>query len=490
MDKRENFQVTGMTCAACSATVERAVKAVPGVKGVSVNLLTGKMAVDCESATARESVVSAVQKAGYDVAGEGAPQKESAVDAARAEARGLTRRLIVSICLLLPLMYIAMGHMLGLPLPAALHGAGNEMTFALTQFFLTVGVVVVNRVFFKRGFQALLRLHPNMDSLIAIGAGASLLYGVVALYAIGAALGHGDAAGASAWSMDLYFESAAMILTLITLGKTLEARSKGRTSEALTKLMDLAPQVATVVRDGAEATIPVEQLRVGDIVAVRPGQSLPADGVVVSGEAAIDQSALTGESMPVDVRPGDAVSAATINRTGYITFRAEKVGEDTALSQVIRLVDEAASSKAPISRLADKISAVFVPAVMAIALLAFAYWLLAGESLSFALTMGVSVLVISCPCALGLATPVAIMTGTGRGASLGILFKSAEALERSRGINVAVLDKTGTVTEGVPRATDVLPAEGVPAERLLTIAASLEKPSEHPLAEAVLSYAR
>lgn len=491
---KQKYNVTGMTCSACSAAVEKSVRKVEGVSSVQVNLLTNSMSVDYDEAvTGSGDIIQAVKHAGYGADEQHAggktaePEKTSPVEDQMHEMK---LRLVVSFCFLIPLLYVAMGHMMGLPLPEWLHGTQNAVVFSFLQFLLTLPVVYVNRKYYQVGFKTLAHRSPNMDSLIAIGSSAALVYGVFAIFKIGYALGHGDSMTAEHYSMDLYFESAATILTLITLGKFLETRSKGKTSEALAKLMDLAPKTATVLRDGEEREIPVEQVVLDDIVVVRPGQSIPVDGVVTEGGSAVDQSALTGESIPVEKQPGDPVMAATINRTGFLKFRAQKVGENTTLAQIIALVEDANSTKAPIAKLADRISGVFVPVVIGIALLSAVVWLLAGQSFEFALSTAIAVLVISCPCALGLATPVAIMVGTGRGASNGILIKSAEALEIARSVKTVVLDKTGTITEGKPRVTDLLPTSGVTEAQLLQIAASLEQPSEHPLAGAIVEYAR
>jgi len=401
----------------------------------------------------------------------------------------MKRRLFLSALFTTPLFYISMGHMMNWPLPVWLLGMENAMTFAFTQFLLVLPVLAVNSKYFKVGFRTLFRGAPNMDSLIAIGSGAATIYGIYAIYKIGIGMGHGDMELVHAFMMDLYFESASMILTLITLGKTLEARAKGKTSDAIAKLMDLAPKTATVEREGKELQIPVEDVRLGEIVIVKAGESIPLDGVVLEGFSSVDESALTGESIPVEKHAGDKVIGATINKSGYIKMQATNVGDDTALAQIVRLVDEATSSKAPIAKLADKVSGVFVPIVIGIALVAAIVWLIAGYSLEFALSIGISVLVISCPCALGLATPTAIMVGTGKGASNGILIKSAEALENAHNTNTVVLDKTGTITQGTPVVTDILCGEGGSEDELLQIAASLEKLSEHPLAEAVVSEA-
>ena len=484
----QKFDVTGMSCAACSAAVERSVRRVPGVSDVNVNLLTGSMTVDYDgNATGSAEIIGAVEHAGYGAAVHGAAAAARPMDR---ELQSMKRRLTVSILFLIPILYLAMGHMAGAPLPGWLEGQANVLSFAFTQLLLTLPILYVNRKYYQVGFRTLLHGSPNMDSLIAIGSAAAVLYGIFAIFRIGYGLGHGMPELVMRYSMDLYFESAATILTLITVGKYLETRSKGKTSQALQKLMDLAPRTATVVRDGKEARVPVEQVAVDDIVAVRPGESVPVDGVIVEGGSSVDQSALTGESIPVEKQKGDEVIAATINRTGYFRFRASKVGNDTTLSQIIALVDEASSSKAPIARLADRVSGVFVPVVILIAVVAAAAWLIAGRPFEFALSIGIAVLVISCPCALGLATPVAIMVGTGKAAGNGILIKSAEALETAHTVKTVVLDKTGTITEGRPRVADILPAPGVEAKRLLAVAAAVEKPSEHPLAEAILRRAR
>ncbi|MEG2203666.1 MAG: heavy metal translocating P-type ATPase [Oscillospiraceae bacterium] len=486
----QQFDVTGMTCSACSSHVEAAVSKLPGVERAAVSLLSNRMTVDFdETILDAAAIVRAVEKAGYAAAlrGETAAAVRQA-NPADAQLASMKIRLLVSFAFLLPLMWVSMGHMLGLPLPHWLHGTPNALSFAFTQFLLTLPIVLVNAKYYRVGFRTLLHGAPNMDSLIAIGSSAALVYGIWAIYRIGWGLGHGDAALAEQFSMNLYFESAAMILALITLGKYLEARSKGRTGEAIARLIELRPATATVVRNGAELSIPVEQVVVGDLVSVRPGQSIPVDGILREGRSSIDESALTGESIPVEKNPGDRVIAATINKSGFFRFSATRVGNDTTLAQIIRLVEEAGSSKAPIAKLADRVAGVFVPVVMLLAALAAGFWLLMGESPSFALSIGIAVLVISCPCALGLATPVAIMVGTGRGAESGILIKSAESLETAHLIDTVVLDKTGTLTEGKPRVTDVWAAPGVSEDRLLAVAAAIERPSEHPLAEAILEY--
>lgn len=491
--KKEKYTVSGMTCAACSAAVERAVSQVPGVSSVNVNLLANVMVVEYdESALDASRIIAAVSDAGYAAAPASAEQQRTQaapVGAITDEIAQMKKRVVVSLVFMVLLMYVSMGHMLHLPVPAFLLGLENAGTMALLQFLLTLPVLLVNRQYFQVGFKTLWRRSPNMDSLIAIGSGAAVVYGVFALFRISYGLGHGELDLVARYSHDLYFESAGMILALITLGKFLEARSKGRTSDAIAKLMDLAPKTATVIRDGQEMEIPAADLVVGDIIVIRPGQSVPVDGVIIEGSSAVDESAITGESIPVAKTVGDPVVSATLNKAGAFKFRATRIGEDTTLAQIIRLVEEAGASKAPIAKLADRISAVFVPVVMAIALAAFIIWLLLGYPLEFALTTAVAVLVISCPCALGLATPVAIMVGTGQGALHGILIKSAEALETAHSVDTIVLDKTGTITEGRPQVTDVIPGPDLKPEELLQLAASLEKPSEHPLAEAVTAKA-
>lgn len=488
--RQQKFDVTGMTCSACSAHVEKAVRGLDGVEEVSVNLLTGSMTVQVDDQVTDTQIEAAVDAAGYgatphgqQIADRTAPTGPSPVEL---QIKNMKMRLWVSFGFLIPLMYISMGHMVGLPLPGFLSGIENGVTYAMAQFLLTLPVVYVNRKYYQVGFKTLFRGAPNMDSLIAIGSTAALVYGVFAITRIGYGLGIQDMQLAHHYHMDLYFESAAMILALITLGKYLEARSKGKTSEAITKLMDLAPKTATVERDGQELELPVEQVVSGDTVLVRPGQSVPVDGVILEGNSSLDEAAITGESIPVDKGPGDTVIGASINRAGFFKFRATKVGEDTTLSQIIRLVEDASSSKAPIAKLADKISGVFVPVVIGIALLAAVVWLIAGATVEFALSVGIAVLVISCPCALGLATPVAIMVGTGKGAENGILIKSGEALETAHSIDTVVMDKTGTITQGHPVVTDILPLAGQEEPALLQLAASLEKRSEHPLAQAIL----
>ena len=479
------FKVTGMTCAACSARVEKVTAHVPGVDKAEVNLLAGSMVVETADAAVTDQIIKAVTDAGYGASIAGEKEKKKEEPSPDNALKEMKKRIIGSGILLLILMYFTMGHMAGLPLPHWYHGTENALVAALLQFLLTLPVIYLNRAYYTRGLKALWHRSPNMDSLIAVGSLASLIYGVAALFRMAFAMGHGDWAVVEQYSKNLYFESAAMILTLITLGKFLETRAKGKTGDAIRALMDLSPKSATVRRNGVVQEIPVEEVAVGDIIIVRSGGSIPVDGTVLEGRAAVDQSALTGESVPVEKVPGDTVAAATINTEGYLEFRADKVGEDTTLAQVIRMVEEAGGSKAPIARLADKIAGVFVPVVMTIAAITFAAWMIGGQTLEFSLTSAISVLVISCPCALGLATPVAIMVGTGRGAGMGVLFKNAEALENLHHVDTVVLDKTGTLTTGKPAVTDILPGS-VTRQRLLTIAASLEEKSEHPFAKAIL----
>ena len=488
---KQKFDVTGMTCSACVAHVEKAVKKLPGVQDVAVSLMTNSMQVEYDDSALNSGAISAaVSAAGY---GAQPTLQRSAAAAVRetpqvrnqAELNQMKHRLLWSIAFLLPLFYISMGHMLGLPLPSFLAGHDNLLPFALTQLLLTLPILALNSKYYRVGFKALWHRSPNMDSLVAVGSAAAMAYSIFVLYQLAYGFGHNDAALVQQYHMSLYFESAGMILTLITVGKFLETRSRGKTSAAIEKLMDLAPKTATVLRNGQELTVPIEEIRVGDRIRVRPGERIGADGSVVEGTSAVDESALTGESIPVEKGPGDTVISASINKSGSFVFEATRVGEDTTLAQIIHLVEDASATKAPIASLADKIAGIFVPAVMAIALVTFLVWLLCGASFGFALTSAVAVLVISCPCALGLATPVAIMVGTGKGAENGILVKSASALETLHHIDTVVLDKTGTITEGKPRVTDLLPAPGVSEEDLLTIAACLEGPSEHPLAAAI-----
>ena len=489
----EQYNVTGMSCAACSARVEKAVSKVPGVTACSVSLLTNSMGV--EGTASPDAIVRAVEEAGYGASPKQAAGAAPASDAGAAldaladhETPRLKRRLIASLGFLLVLMYFSMGHMMwGWPLPAWFEG--NHVAVALVQMLLAVAVMVINQKFFVSGFKSLAHGAPNMDTLVALGSSASFVWSTYAVFVMTDAQLHGDGARVMEYMMELYFESAAMILTLITVGKMLEARSKGRTTDALKSLMKLAPQTATLLRDGSEVTVPIGQVRRGDQFVVRPGENIPVDGLVLEGASAVNESALTGESIPVDKAPGDAVSAATVNQSGFLRCEATRVGEDTTLSQIIRMVSDAAATKAPIAKIADRVSGVFVPAVIAIAVVTTAAWLLLGRDLAFALARGISVLVISCPCALGLATPVAIMVGNGLGAKNGILFKTAASLEAAGRTQIVALDKTGTITRGEPEVTDILPAEGVTEGELLTLAAALEQKSEHPLARAVLAYA-
>lgn len=487
---KQKFAVTGMTCSACSAHVDKAVRKLEGVTQVNVNLLGGSMTVDWEGSLAPEDIIAAVDRAGYGAALPAAAgqvdQPKPVAGAMEEEQKGMRGRLVISFLFLIPLFYISMGHMMGWPLPRALLGHENILIFALTQLLLLLPILYVNEKYYKVGFKTLWHRAPNMDSLIALGSTAAVVYSLYVMYQLAYGVGHHDMGLVEQFHMSLYFESAGMILALITLGKFLESRSKGKTGQAIARLMDLTPKTAAVLRDGTEVQIPVEQVQVGDLVLVRPGGSVPVDGVVVEGVSSVDESALTGESIPVDKEVGDTVISASINQSGVLTLRATRVGQDTTLAQMIRLVDEAASSKAPIAKLADRVAGVFVPVVIGIALVTAVVWLIATGSVERALTSGVAVLVISCPCALGLATPVAIMVGTGKGAEHGILVKSAEGLEALRGVTAVVLDKTGTVTRGKPQVTDLHPLGQTVPEELLQIAASLEKPSEHPLGRAIV----
>lgn len=490
--KTEKFEVTGMTCASCVAHVEKSVSKLEGIKMVHVNLLTNSMTVSYdESSLDNSKIEKSVENAGYEAhlksdVGVSTATTSKNVDHVQLEQQEMKNRWWISLVFLIPLLYLSMGHMFQFPLPDIFLGHANSMTFAFTQLLLTIPIALVNKKYFVTGFKTLFKAAPNMDSLIAIGSSAAIAYGVFAIFRIGYGLGHADMEIVHQFSHDLYFESGATILTLITLGKYLEARSKSRTSDAISRLIDLAPKTATIIVDGVEVELPVEQLKIGDVVAVKSGQSVPVDGVILSGNGNLDESALTGESMPVFKETGNTVMSASINRTGYFTFRATKVGNDTTLAQIIQLVEEASASKAPISKMADKISSIFVPVVIAIALVATVVWLLLGYPFDFAFSIGIAVLVISCPCALGLATPVAIMVGTGKGAEYGMLIKSAESLETAHKINTVVLDKTGTLTEGKPRITDMAVSAGLTENELLQIAFSLEKLSEHPLAEAIV----
>ena len=507
----DKFDVGGMTCAACQAHVDHAVSKLDGVESVAVNLLSGSMTVDYDpAAVSVDDICAAVDRAGYSASpvatGEGAAAASTRPGAAHLEsptkkleaaADAMKTRLIVSIVFLVPLFYIGMGHMLGWPLPGIFTDHMHSMTLALTELFLLIPIVYVNDAYFKNGFKSLVHGAPTMDALIAIGATASIAWSVYAMFAMADQLAQGQVHESMMTAMDnLYFESAGTILALVTVGKYLETRSKSKTGGAIEKLIDLAPKTATVVaEDGTETTVDADAILPGQTVLVRPGESVPVDGVVLEGASSIDESALTGESIPVEKGPGDTVSAATVNRTGAFTFRATRVGADTSLSKIIQLVEDANATKAPIARLADKVAGVFVPVVLVIAAVTFAAWMLLTGNANEALTAGVAVVVISCPCALGLATPVAIMVGTGKGAEMGVLFKSAEALENLRGIGTVVLDKTGTVTEGKPRVTDIIPAQNadkmpvISQKALLKLAAALERKSEHPLAEAIMDRA-
>ena len=500
--KKQQFTITGMTCSACSARVEKAVTKVDGTKDVSVNLLTNSMQLEYdEQKTSVPAIIKAVVDAGYgasvkgkQAAAKAAPQE----DPVKKSIAEMKHRLVWSIAFLLPTMYISMHglfeKLFGLPVPqivgAVFDGPQNAIVFAFSQFLLVLPIMYLNRRYYIAGFRNLFRGAPNMDSLVGMGSMAAALFGAFAIFRMGWGFGHGDMALVQEYSTNLYFESAGMIVTLITVGKYLEARAKGQTSKALEKLMDLAPKQACVVRGGVEQTIPAEELVAGDEIVVRPGERIPADGVVLSGTTSVDESAITGEPIPVEKQAGDKVTSATINKQGSIHFSAERVGEDTTISQIIRLVDEASASKAPIARMADKIAGVFVPAVIAIAVIAGGIWLAMGASVEFAFSIAICILVISCPCALGLATPVAIMVGPGQGAENGILIKSGEALEIAQSVDTVVMDKTGTITEGRPEVTVIVTADGVAEQQLLSLAAGLEQGSEHPLAEAVMTAAK
>ena len=483
----EQYRVTGMTCAACQARVEKVVSNVPGVTDVSVSLLTNSMGVEGTATSA--DIVAAVEKAGYHASVKGAQMESSqgAEALADTETPKLLKRLIISLIFLMPLMYLSMGHMMwNWPLPGFLNN--NHVGMGLAQLLFTVIIMVINQRFFISGFTSLIHRAPNMDTLVAMGATAAFGYSTYALFAMTVAQTAGNDKLVMSYMHEFYFESAAMILTLITLGKTLEAYSKGKTTDALKSLMNLAPKMATVVRNEQELLISADQVKKGDIFLVKPGESIPVDGIVLEGNSAIDEAALTGESIPVDKAVGDTVSAATINQSGFIKCEATRVGEDTTLSQIIKMVSDAAATKAPIAKIADKVSGIFVPAVITIAIITIIGWLLAGESVGFALARGISVLVISCPCALGLATPVAIMVGNGVGAKHGILFKTAVSLEEAGKVDIVALDKTGTITNGQPKVTDILPVDGISEQELLETAFSLEKKSEHPLAKAIVEY--
>ena len=509
---KERFDVTGMTCSACSSHVEKSVGKLTGVENVSVNLLTNSMQVEFdENKLDTAGIIKAVEDAGYGAAvkdghaksgtktsGQSDSQENSGLSAVEQNVKNMKKRLIVSLIFWIPLMYVSMGHMiyqwLNIPMPPFtmnfLHGNENAITYAFTQFLLLLPILIANQKYFKNGFKTLWHRSPNMDSLIAIGAGAAILYGIFAIYRIGYAMGHGDMMVVHQYAHDLYFESAGTILTLITIGKYLETKSKGKTSEAITKLLNLAPKTVTVVRDGVEQVVDAADVEKGEIFLVKPGESVAVDGIVLEGKSSFDESAITGESIPVPKQEGDTIVSASMNKSGLIRAKATKVGEDTTIAQIIRLVEEASSSKAPIAKMADKIAGVFVPTVITIALITGIIWLISGATFEFAMSTAIAVLVISCPCALGLATPVAIMVGTGKGAENGILIKSGDALETAHQIDTVVLDKTGTITQGKPVVTDIICAAGKNADKtqLLQIAGSLEKGSEHPLAEAIVNY--
>lgn len=509
---KERFDVTGMTCSACSSHVEKSVGKLTGVENVSVNLLTNSMQVEFdENKLDTAGIIKAVEDAGYGAAvkdehaksgaktsGQSGSQENNGLSAVEQNVKNMKKRLIVSLIFWIPLMYVSMGHMiyqwLNIPMPPFtmnfLHGNENAITYAFTQFLLLLPILIANQKYFKNGFKTLWHRSPNMDSLIAIGAGAAILYGIFAIYRIGYAMGHGDMMVVHQYAHDLYFESAGTILTLITIGKYLETKSKGKTSEAITKLLNLAPKTVTAVRDGVEQVVDAADVEKGEIFLVKPGESVAVDGIVLEGKSSFDESAITGESIPVPKQEGDAIVSASMNKSGLIRAKATKVGEDTTIAQIIRLVEEASSSKAPIAKMADKIAGVFVPAVITIALITGVIWLISGATFEFAMSTAIAVLVISCPCALGLATPVAIMVGTGKGAENGILIKSGDALETAHQIDTVVLDKTGTITQGKPVVTDIICAAGKNADKtqLLQIAGSLEKGSEHPLAEAIVNY--
>jgi P-type Cu+ transporter len=485
----KKFDVSGMTCAACAGAIERNVGKQEGVLEVHVQLLTNSMVVTYDSAkTGIDQIEQSVEKAGYEAVVQSVVEKPI-TRSADTETETMRKRFWWSVLFLVPLMYLSMGHMSGLPFPAFMNGYAGIQAYVLTQFLFTLPIVYLNRAFFQHGFKSLWHLAPNMDALVATGSTAALVYGIWVMFELDVAFGHGDTLKVFELAHNLYFESAATILTLVTLGKFLEARSKGKTTEAIRKLLDLGPKTASVLRNGVVVQIPVQEVRVGDEVMLKPGQLAPVDGTVLSGRSSMDESALTGESLPVEKTVNDRILSASVNQTGSLVYQATRVGADTTLAQMIRLVEEASTSKAPVSRLADKISAVFVPVVMALAILATIVWLLMGYPFSFALSIGISVLVISCPCALGLATPVAIMVGTGKGASGGLLYKSGEALEIAQHVQTVVLDKTGTLTTGKPIVTDILPVEGVSQAFLLEVAAALESRSEHPLAKALLQAA-
>lgn len=509
MGKKIKFNITGMTCSACSSHVQRAVEKLEGAAEVQVNLLTNSMSVNYDEAIlGTDKIIEAVEKAGYgasladslknsssnknsaDVAGKTSGSRSFQNDAAKLERDKIKKRLILSLVFMIPLFYVSMGHMASLPIPHFLHGIENALIFSFTQFLLALPVLIINKKFFTGGFKAFLNKAPNMDSLVAVGSGAALIYGIFAIYKMAYGMGHGDMETVRLFAGDLYFESAAMILTLVSLGKFLEANAKGKTSQAITKLMNLRPKTALVIRNGNEEEIPVEEIVKGDLILIKPGFSIPVDGIIVEGNSSVDEAAITGESLPVEKTAGDKVVSASINLSGTFIFKAERVGDDTTLSQIIALVEEASASKAPVSKLADKISNYFVPAVIVIAVITLFVWLIAGEGFEFALSRAISVLVISCPCALGLATPTAIMAGTGKGARLGILIRSAEALETAHKTNTVVLDKTGTITQGRPDVIAIKKTENFSEDEVLSFAYSLEVLSEHPLANAVIKQAK
>lgn len=482
----QKYTIIGMTCSACSSHIERAIGSLGGVKTVGVNLLSNSMTVTFDEKTlTSQTIINTVKSAGYQAA---LPNAKAEPTTMTDEISSMKIRLIISIIFMLPLFYISMGHMIGLPLPAFLTGHNNSVSFAFTQFLLTLPIIYVNFKYFTSGLKALIKRSPNMNSLIAIGCTAAVVYGIYAIYKIGYGMGNNQMDLVHRYSMDLYFESAAMILTLITLGKFFEARAKGKTSEAITKLVNLAPKTAILLRNGVETEIPTEEIAANDIVIIKAGNTMPVDGIVTSGNGVVDESAITGESIPVQKQEDDKTTGGTILKSGYLQVKATKVGADSTLSQIIKLVEEASSSKADISKLADRVSRVFVPIVILIAVVSFVVWMLLGQSFEFAISIAISVLVISCPCALGLATPTAIMVGTGKGAQNGILIKSAQSLEILHEVKTVVLDKTGTITMGKPEVTDIIPFNGFSADELLSIAYTLEMHSEHPLGEAIISY--
>lgn len=485
---KQRFNITGMSCSACSSAVERSVNKLDGISSCQVSLLTNSMIAEFdENITSSSQIINAVKSAGYgaEVHGEKQEKKEKKDE----DLKQMQTRLIVSFACMIPLMYISMGHMLSLPLPSFLTGVQNGVSFSFIQFLLTLPIIYVNRKYYINGFKALFHKSPNMDTLVATGSLAAILYGIYSIFAIGNAIGKGDTSTAAEYLHNLYFESGVMILTLITLGKYFEARSKKKTSDAISKLVELTPDTATVEINGKETEIATDEIKIGDIIIVKNGRSIPVDGTVISGFGTVDESAITGESIPVDKTVGNNVTGGTVCKSGYFKFTAEKIGNDTALAKILRLVEDAASSKAPIAKLADKVSGVFVPVVMAVALVTFIVWMFIKNDFNLALDLAISVLVISCPCALGLATPTAIMVGTGKGASNGILIRSAESLETAHKVNTVVLDKTGTVTEGMPSVTDIIPSSQSNADELLQLAYSAEKLSEHPLSKAIVKKA-